>query len=70
MKIEVTFLNAPDENVRRSRIQKAVSEMVYDYLKETGLMNEPPDTSANVKNLLDNTRRLTRKRGNIEDNEL
>lgn len=66
-KIEIEIMPFPNEQERQRKIKETVSGIVYDYLKENGLLKEVPDKSAEIKNLLENTRKLT-KRFNDYDN--
>jgi len=66
-KIEIEIMPFPNEQERQRKIKEMVSGIVYDYLKENGLLKDVPDKSAEIKNLLENTRKLT-KRFNDYDN--
>lgn len=52
-KIKITYLQVNKEKDRLNKISKILSEGVYKYLKERGLLRENPEQKVKIKKLLD-----------------
>ncbi|GAG67726.1 unnamed protein product [marine sediment metagenome] len=52
-KIEITYLQVNKEKDRLNKISEILSEGVYKYLKEKGLLKENLEQKVKIKKLLD-----------------
>lgn len=60
-KIELSFVEIPDEKERRNQIKNLASEMVCDYLKSIRKRKPNPARSKQVQRLLQETREMLEK---------
>jgi len=58
-KIEVSYVEAPNEKERIEKITEILSEGVYTYLKKQGLLRKDTSQSEKTKLLLEKTRLIT-----------
>jgi len=58
-KIEVSYVEAPNEKERIEKITEILSEGVYAYLKKQGLLRKDTSQSEKTKLLLEKTRLIT-----------
>ena len=57
-RIELSFIDIPDEKERRNQIKKLASDMVCDYLKLTRKRKPNQARSKQVQQLLQETRKM------------
>ena len=58
-KIEISYVEAPNEKERIEKITEILSEGVYAYLKKQGLLRKDASQSEKTKLLLEKTRLIT-----------
>lgn len=56
--IEFSYIEVPNEKERIEKITDILSEGVYTYLKEQGLLRKDPDRERKVKKLLEEAREI------------
>ena len=59
--VELEYIDSPNEFERLTEIAKILSEGVYSYLIQEKLLRFRPNRDEKVKNVLDETRKITDK---------
>jgi len=65
-KIEISYVESPNEKERIEKITEIISEAVYTYLKKQGLLREDPNKSEKLKSLLKEIKEIS---NNDEESE-
>ena len=61
LKIEVEYVDSPDETERIKKVAKILAEGVYSYLKKEGLLRVDPKRHEKVRQAIDNAREIANR---------
>ena len=61
LKIEVEYVDSPDEAERIKKVAKILAEGVYSYLKKEGLLRIDPKRHEKVRQAIDNAREIANR---------
>ena len=61
LKIEVEYVDSPDEAERIKKVAKILAEGVYSYLKKEGLLRVDPKRHEKVRQAIDNAREIANR---------
>lgn len=61
LKIEVEYVDSPDEAERIKKVAKILAEGVYSYLKKEGLLRVDPKRHEKVRRAIDNAREIANR---------
>ena len=61
LKIEVEYIDSPDEAERIKKVAKILAEGVYSYLKKEGLLRVDPKRHEKVRQAIDNAREIANR---------
>lgn len=58
LKVEVEYIDSPDEAERIRKVAKILAEGVYSYLKKEGLLRIDPQRKEKVREAMDKAREI------------
>lgn len=61
LKVEVEYVDSPDEAERIKKVAKILAEGVYSYLKKEGLLRIDPKRHEKVRQAIDNAREIANR---------
>ena len=61
LKVEVEYVDSPDEAERIKKVAKILAEGVYSYLKKEGLLRVDPKRHEKVRQAIDNAREIANR---------
>lgn len=61
LKVEVEYIENPDDAERIKKIAKILAEGVYSYLKKEGLLRVDPKRHERVRQAIDNAREIANR---------
>ncbi len=61
LKVEVEYVDSPDEAERIKKVAKILAEGVYNYLKKEGLLRVDPKRHEKVRQAIDNAREIANR---------
>ncbi|MEI8349815.1 MAG: hypothetical protein WCI77_06655 [Candidatus Omnitrophota bacterium] len=61
LKVEVEYVESPDEAERIRKVAKILAEGVYAYLKKEGLLRVDPKRHEKVRQAIDNAREIANR---------
>ncbi len=61
LKVEVEYVDSPDEAERIKKVAKILAEGVYSYLKKEGLLRIDPKRHEKVRQAIDNAREIVNR---------
>ena len=61
VKVEVEYVDSPDEAERIKKVAKILAEGVYSYLKKEGLLRIDPKRHEKVRQAIDNAREIANR---------
>jgi hypothetical protein len=61
LKVEVEYVESPDDAERIKKVAKILAEGVYNYLKKEGLLRIDPKRHEKVRQAIDNAREIANR---------
>jgi len=61
LKVEVEYVESPDDAERIKKVAKILAEGVYTYLKKEGLLRVDPKRHEKVRQAIDNAREIANR---------
>ena len=61
LKVEVEYVESPDDADRIKKVSKILAEGVYTYLKKEGLLRIDPKRHEKVRQAIDNAREIANR---------
>jgi hypothetical protein len=65
LKVEVEYIESPDDSERVKKVARILAKGVYEYLKDQGLLKIDPQRQEKVREAMDRAREIINR--NIEE---